>query len=174
MQVIVEAEDLVLGEMYTMEAFPTGALVGAIRETVDDVIARPHELISKNPIGHGGGLMLSFAPNSADAVVEIKDISTYWLPGNNRHRFFTSGLARVEKAMNRKAREFTTLEGMRDRMGGLYRNLGDNVVRAAGIRRFPRHIEGGKRNRNRRKLVTRKSKKSRSRKQTRKTTTSNA
>jgi hypothetical protein len=164
MQVRVEAEDLVPGEMYTLEAFATDRLQGAARETVDDLIARPHELSVIGPIGASGALYIEFAPNTADAIVESKRIISRWLPGRERHIFYTSGTTRLEKATNRKAREYTILKGLRNKVGGISRNIGNNVVRAAGIRTQPRIIEGGKRKRS----STRKSKKSRGRKQTRK------
>ncbi len=163
-QIAVEAEDLVPGEMYTLEAFNVMPLQGAVRETVADLIARPHTFVRKGPIGDAGILYILFDPNPEDAVIEEKRISSRWLPGRERHRFYTSRTERLKKAVNRKAREFTILEELRSRVGGLSRNIGNSVVRNVGIRTQPRIIEGGKR----RTSTTRKSKKSRGRKQTRK------
>jgi hypothetical protein len=163
-QIAVEAEDLVPGEIYTLEAFDVSTLQGAVRETVQDLIARPHEFMEKGPIGLGGAIYMLFAPNPEDDFVEHKRIVSRWLPGRERHRFFTSATARLEKTVNKKTREYTILKGLRNRLGGLSRNIGNSVVRNAGIRTQPRIIEGGKR----RPSTTRKSKKSRGRKQTRK------
>lgn len=51
----------------------------------------------------------------------------------------------LENVMERKAKEFTLLEGFRRSTPrtGAYRNVGNVIVRQAGLRRFPRYINNG-------------------------------
>lgn len=163
MQVAVEAEDLVPGEIYTLEAFDTSTLRGAIRETVDDLIARPHEFLDKGPVGNRGALFIRFASDPGNGVVEEKRLSSHWLPGRGRHRFFTSRDARLGKAVNRKAKEYTIRKLYENRTGTSGQpghGPANTILKMAGIGRK----YGGRR----RKSTTRKSKNYRKRKQTRK------
>jgi hypothetical protein len=148
----VEAKNLVEGESYILEPFDLNLVFSFVRDGIRPLMSTPHRLTKIHQFRDG-----SYALQFAGLSLPVIPMSTF--PNRERQIFiWSSALERLEESVNRKARQYRR---QWDSGAGPGEGAGWG---SPGPRPANKKYGGGKR----RTSTTRKSKKSRARKQTRK------